>query len=219
MTEKIIYTLDWFSNNIQRWSKILKKYKNKETHVLIDGIYEGRAVIWLFDNILTHPKCTVTCVQNFTGNKVNLKTWAPLKPAQSTLSIFKKNLEIKNLTDKVHIYDGEPVDMLRNNDLIKQNYDIIYIDANRHSKHVLEDSVLAYPMLKPGGYLIFDDYTSNREHDNACPKQAIDAFMDIYASEIKVKELNWQAVLEKRIKPLKVKNCASEYYENDKSNI
>lgn len=211
MTEPV-YELDWFSNNIQRWARILKKYKDIETHVLIDGIYEGRAVIWLFDNILTHPKCTVTCVQNFKGNKVNPKTWTLLKPPQSTLSVFKKNLEIKNLTKKVHIYDGDPVDTLRHPEVMKKQFDIIYIDANRHSRHVLEDGVLAYPMLKPGGFMIFDDYTSNREHDNSCPKQAIDAFMDLYASEIKVKEISWQVVIEKRLKPLKLRRCFSEYY-------
>ena len=205
-----VYMLDWFSNNIPRWQKHLIKYKDREVHILLVGIYEGRAVLWLFENILTNPKSTITCVQNFTGNMVDSKTWMPLKPPKSTLERFKKN--ISKYSKRVKILNGDPVDMLRTPVVMKQKFDMIYIDANRHSRHVLEDGVLAYPMLKPGGYQIFDDYTSNREHDGACPKQAIDAFMDLYASEIKVKEISWQVILEKRQVLLKVKRCNSEYY-------
>ena len=39
-----------------------------------------------------------------------------------------------------------------------ETYDIIYIDGSHATSDVLEDAVLSYRLLKPGGLLIFDDY-------------------------------------------------------------
>lgn len=210
--KELIFTVDWFSNVLPLWTKTLSKYKNNEVHVLLVGIYEGRSLIWLFENILTHPGCTVTVVNDFTNNKVNVKTLRKLRPAQSTLSTLKHNIETLNIKEKVDIYDGVIIDMLRKPEIMNKSYDIVYVGGGLHSKHILQNGVLSFPMLKPGGLQIYDNYTSNREHDSACPKQAVDAFMDIYASEIKVKKISWNVVIEKRKTPLKVRNCNSEYY-------
>lgn len=39
-----------------------------------------------------------------------------------------------------------------------ESFDLIYIDGNHDPHYVLEDAVMSFRKLKPGGYLVFDDY-------------------------------------------------------------
>jgi hypothetical protein len=52
------------------------------------------------------------------------------------------------------------------------------------AKDVLVDAVLAWDLLKPGGYIIFDDYNCygprSRLVPNFTPKIAVDAFVKIF---------------------------------------
>jgi hypothetical protein len=76
----------------------------------------------------------------------------------------------------------------------------------------MEDAVLAFAVLKPGGIMILDDYTDNKEHDNNCPKPAINAFLAAYANEVQVLHAGWQVILKRRRAPLRKKLCFSEYF-------
>lgn len=195
MHNKYTFTKDWFTNNIPLWNNELTKYNTRPTKFLEVGSYEGRSAVWALENILSHPKSKIFCVDTF---------------EHGTYKTFKHNTQY--FTDKVTILKGKSRDMLKDPRILKEAFDIIYIDADRHSQNVLEDGVLCFALLKPGGLMIFDDYTSNKEHDNRCPKQAIDAFMDIYATDIRVLHTRWQVIIQKRVKPLPRKPCKSEFY-------
>jgi predicted O-methyltransferase YrrM len=189
------FTEDWFSNNIHTWKKYLSHYKNKPLNFLEIGTFEGRAAIWLLQNILTNPKSKLYVVD----------VW--IDPA--IYARFIKNIE--PYKEKVVIMRGLSRDMLRQ--LKTPIFDFIYIDANRHSKNVLEDAVLSYPLLKSGAMMIFDDYTNNKEHDINCPKPGIDAFLNMYIQELKVLQTQWQVIVVKRAKHLPRKLCFSEFYK------
>ena len=96
-----------------------------------------------------------------------------------------------------------------------KKFDMIYLDMGAGSKEVLEAAVLAFPLLKGRGMLIFDDYTTDKYHANSCPKPGIDAFLGAYAQDVKVVHATWQLVCLKRTKPLKRVACKSEYYHED----
>jgi len=189
------FTEDWFSNNIPTWEKYLSHYKNKPLNFLEIGSFEGRSAIWLLENILKHPKSKLYVVDVWIDTTIYNR--------------FIKNIE--PYKEKVVIMRGLSRDMLRQ--LKQPIFDFIYIDANRHSKNVLEDAVLSYPLLKPGAMMIFDDYTNNKEHDINCPKPGIDAFLNMYIQELKVLKTQWQVVVVKRKTHLPRKLCFSEFYK------
>jgi len=58
-------------------------------------------------------------------------------------------------------------------------YDIIYIDGNHESFAVLEDGVNSFRKLKPGGWIIFDDY-----YFSSSTKLGIDSFIQCYSFKI-----------------------------------
>jgi SAM-dependent methyltransferase len=59
-----------------------------------------------------------------------------------------------------------------------ESFDLIYIDGNHETHYVLEDAVLAFRKLKPGGWMVFDDY----EGPDVPP--GVDAFLAGYRKVI-----------------------------------
>jgi predicted O-methyltransferase YrrM len=67
-------------------------------------------------------------------------------------------------------------------------FDFIYIDGSHLSRDVLTDLVLAFPLLKPGGLLVADDYLWAQTQDNPlhAPKTGIDAFVNVFSPKVAV---------------------------------
>ena len=70
-------------------------------------------------------------------------------------------------------------------------YDLIYVDASHRSKDVLVDAILAWPLLRDGGIMIFDDYTWTANHAPLncileSPKLGVDSFLACHADELTV---------------------------------
>lgn len=193
------FTKDWFTNNIPLWEKQLMHLKGKPLTFLEIGTFEGRSALWLLENILTHKDSRLYCVDSWKDATVYKR--------------FMKN--IAPYEDKVAVLRGMSSVMLRG--IKKEMFDFVYIDASKHSQNVLEEAVMSFPLVKPGGLIVFDDYTHNKEHDINCPRPGIDAFMNVYATEIKVLVTRWQVIAQKRRVPLKRRYCFSEFYREPAS--
>lgn len=189
------FTEDWFSQNIPIWDAHLTKLKNKPIKVLEIGSFEGRSAVWILNNL---QKSELYCVDLWRNN--------------NTYKRFLNN--IHPWKDRVHVLRGYSRDMVRS---LKVSFDFVYIDANRHSQNVLEDAVLSFPLIKPNGIIIFDDYTHNKEHDANCPKPGIDAFLNLYADQIVVLFSKWQVIVRKRVNKIPRKPCYSEFWTEPKT--
>jgi hypothetical protein len=63
---------------------------------------------------------------------------------------------------------------------------------------VLSDACLTWPLLKPGAFLIFDDYLWGNPRDALHrPKLAIDTFINIYAEELSLFHIGNQLTVRK----------------------
>ena len=202
------FTHDWFSNNIPRWTKhILRARSLKGQHIeaLELGCFEGRSAVWLLQNVLSHPKAHITCIDNFS----KIKGIKKQPTVGETKNRFLSNT--KQFGSKVTLIEMDTRDALKSQQVLSKSFDFIYIDAGRHSKNVLEDAILAFPLLKVGGYIVFDDYTSNEKHDYTCPKKGIDAFLDIFSDELHVRNSSWQVIAKKKKPSRSTRNgCKSE---------
>lgn len=187
-----MFTVDWFSNNIPRWERHVKPRfatGGKKMKALVIGCHEGRAPLWILDNI---PKSNVVCVDDFD---------------KSILGRLKKN--IQPYGDRARYLDMRFRDALI--ELRDEVFDFIFI-ASIDGMVVLESMVMAFPLLKAQGLMIIDNYTHSKEHLPNCPRMGVDSFMNLYARHVKALEYSWQAIFLKRSKPLKVPRCKSEYY-------
>lgn len=77
-------------------------------------------------------------------------------------------------------------------------FDVVLVDASHQAHDVMSDAVLAFPLLKEGGVMIFDDYQWDKlVHAYDRPKIAIDAFVAIMQPHVRLLKKGWQVLLEK----------------------
>jgi predicted O-methyltransferase YrrM len=174
-----IFTTDWFSGNIPIWSELLKHFKDVPTTALEVGSYQGRSGSWLLENILTHPDSTLTCVDTFEGSVEHNE-----EQKKGIYELFSHNME--RFSSKLRVHRGSSSDVLRAFPRA-ETYDLIYIDGDHRAETVIEDAILAFPLLRKGGIMIFDDYRFPGGDDHwDRPTIAIDAFVTIYKKSVEV---------------------------------
>jgi predicted O-methyltransferase YrrM len=187
-----IFTVDWFSYNIQIWTHYLNSFKDRPNLRFLEiGSFQGRSTVWLLENILTNDSSIITCIDTFEGSIEHTLHFQ--NDIKNLFDIFSHN--ISKFKNKVNIIKNKSQDALKK---INEQYDFIYVDGDHKASSVIEDAILSFPLLKKGGIMIFDDYLwfqMKKFIDN--PKVAIDAFLEIYADKIIILYKNHQVIIEK----------------------
>lgn len=194
---KYQFSKDMFDDRIPVWSRVLGPFKGRaDLGYLEVGVFEGKSVVWMLENILTDPSSHVTAVDIFPGE---------LK------STFLRNVELAGRTEAATAIEGLSSVELRK--LPLQDYDIIYIDGSHTADDVLADAVLAWGLLKPGGVMIFDDFLwVGRGGGKLLPEElrpalGVSSFIAAYRNEIEVLENGYQVLLRRVENP-----CRSKHY-------
>lgn len=187
------YTFDWFSRNIPLWQATLGHLAGQPGLRFLEiGTFEGRATIWLLTNILTHETATMECIECFEG------VWEWESQVVDMAEVerrFEHNIRVAGVEHKVLKIRGSSREVLRTRPT--SAYDMIYIDGSHVAADVLEDAVLSFTSLKPGGILIFDDYGLARDHERNVPRIAIDAFLTVYLDRYQLLHQDYQVILKK----------------------
>ena len=82
----------------------------------------------------------------------------------------------------------------------QEHFNVIYIDGCHEPAAVLSDACQAWTLLKTGGILIFDDYewhVVTQRPARTCPQPAIDAFVEIFGTQLIVLDLGYQCIVQK----------------------
>jgi predicted O-methyltransferase YrrM len=176
--ERFSFTTDWFCGNEKHFSRYLTHLVDTPCRILEIGCYEGRATVWLLENIATHPGATIKCID----------------VAEHTS--FQRNILAARMPEKVRLETGLSRDLLRL--CPADTFDFIYVDGGHGTIEVLEDAVLSFRLLKRNGIMAFDDYRWNdRASPDGTPKPAIRAFLSIYKRKITVLMKNYQVWIRK----------------------
>jgi predicted O-methyltransferase YrrM len=161
----------------------LSSKRMEEIHCLQVGAYKGDASAWLMENILFHPKSTLTDVDTWGGsNEVahDALNWNEVEQAydaQTSSYVESGRLLKKKMTSDAFFALKDP----------KTLYDFIYIDGDHEAVPVLKDGMNAVEALKVGGILAFDDYQWDAGKGPAYrPRPAVDAIMLCYSNRFKV---------------------------------
>jgi predicted O-methyltransferase YrrM len=141
-------------------------------HFLQLGAYTGDASVWLCKNILTGDQSRLLDVDTWEGSD---------EEAHKSM----------DFDDVLRVYDqkttGMPINFFRKTTLDFlvsaltrkiSKFDFVYIDADHTTVGVLVDAELAWPLLKSGGIMAFDDYTWG--HDSGDPRLAPQVGIDLF---------------------------------------
>lgn len=186
------FTTDWFTKQQPDFELQLRGLKGKEIQCLEIGSFEGRSALWLLENIVTHPLSRLTCMDTWGGSEEYAMMDISMNGKRK---LFEDN--IKDHKDRVIIKQGMSQILLRSMDVNKK-LDFIYIDGSHTAYDVLEDIILSWRLLKPGGIMAMDDYEwtilNNTRHE---PKMAIDSFLFIWEGQYELLVKNWMVWVKK----------------------
>jgi hypothetical protein len=178
------FSTDVFTWNIPIWEKALAPFRGKPgLRYLEVGVFEGGSVLWMLQNVLTDPGASATVIDVFEGD---------LKRR------FLANLKKSGDERKVTVIGGYSQVELRRQPL--DGFDVVYIDGSHSADDVLEDAVLSWRLLKPGGLLIFDDYAwrPGSPHPSDWPGPGIQIFYTLYGRRFDVVHNGYQLILRRR---------------------
>jgi predicted O-methyltransferase YrrM len=204
------FTKDWFQWAPQVWEQLipLLPERAEEGRCFLEiGSFEGRSMVWIAENMMQDGD-SIDCVDTWEGGEEHGE-----ENMSEVEKRFKHNAQL--VMDKypsgqggtmrpVFAQKGPSVQALGwwlYEDLKegKPNYDFIYIDGSHIAKDVLTDACMAWPLLKPKGLMVFDDYMWGNPRDILHrPKPAIDAFCNLFAEEAEIVHVGYQLVVRKK---------------------
>lgn len=178
------FTSDWVSQHLDSWRRATAHLQERrDVQILEIGAWEGRSTI-AFLNLL--PTSSVTTID---------KTWND--EARERLRRFDRNLA--PFGERITRIDGNSyVEVLPSLLRAGRSFDLIYIDGDHHREGVVADTILAWPMLRQGGVLIWDDYLLDLHlPSEERPRDAIDWSLRTFAGQYTIAEKNRQLIVVK----------------------
>lgn len=204
------FTKDWFHWAPDVWQHLIPMLPERKKFLEI-GSFEGRSMAWIVDNMLGDDADTasVVCIDTWEGGEEHgAEDMAAVfdrfghnrRVAQDRYWARTKNENAQFVVETVkgrstHVLPH----ILTNWKGAEGSYDFIYIDGSHIAKDVLTDACMAWPLLKPGGIMAFDDYLWGDARDILHrPKLAVDAFSSIFAEELEVIHTGYQFIIRKK---------------------
>jgi len=190
---KYRFSYDWVSPHTKEWARDLQHLQGKpNVRALEIGCFEGQSACWFLDNVLTHPTSRLTCVDPFAVPMATIL----LRFFEAR---FDENIAASGSGDRVTKLIGPSQVVVRT--LQPSQFDFIYVDGSHKVGDVLQDAVLAWTALRPGGVVMFDDYALVDDVSEGlmarAPGRALDAFMSILGGSATLLRRDWQLVLRK----------------------
>ena len=191
------FTKDWFGWAPPVWEQLIPMLSGEagKRNFLEIGSFEGRSTVWTMENMMQKGDY-IYCIDTWEGGEEH-----GAEDMQAVFERFKANTAIAK--DKAKVVRGFAIDTstveLASKIQDGLQYDFIYIDGSHIAKDVLTDACMAWPLLKPKGIMVFDDYVWGDPRDILHrPKAAIDAFTNIFAEEVEVIHVGYQLVVRKK---------------------
>lgn len=160
--------MSWFARVRRQFERRAKEFAGKPIVYVEIGVHRGDSAAWIARNILTHPKSKGFGIDPYTDHPDSQQwkaeaqdhlaatgvnwTWLPL-PSQQALSRWEYG----------------PIDLL-------------YIDGKHQACNVLVDFCLAWPWLRVGSGVIFDDYAIGLRKPFPHVPEAVRAIEDCFCT-------------------------------------
>ena|ERR1700687_2547279 len=167
-------TTNWASEHYHLWATILEPWLEQPIRILEIGSWEGRSALF-FLNYLRHS--SITCVDTFAGSTEH-RSW-PRELQDTQLSGIERRFDnnLAPFADRVEKRKEESLVALGKLGIERRRFDLVYVDGSHIATDVYRDGVLAWPLVVPGGILIFDDYQRKQGPERDWPAIGIDALL------------------------------------------
>jgi predicted O-methyltransferase YrrM len=223
MADEYKFTKDWFNWAPPVWEQLAPLLPESGRSFLEIGSFEGRSAVWVIENMM-NPGDWIDCVDTWKGGEEHDKETMQEAEQRFDYNIhlalggpeYKRRSHHERYASagrdkenkRVYKYKSTSVEFLGRKLAFQSEcfkpeylpmYDFIYIDGSHVAKDVLTDACMAWPLLKPKGLVVFDDYMWGDPRDILHrPKPAIDAFCNLFAEEAEIVHVGYQLVVRKK---------------------
>jgi predicted O-methyltransferase YrrM len=171
------FTADWTTQHFPNWAEAFAPYRSRVTRILEIGSWEGRSALFFLNYF---PHASLTCIDTWDGGAEHQGNWA-VRARESELRFDSNLARFTSRLEKIKALSALALGELG---IAGRRFDIVYVDGSHRATDVYVDGSLAWPMVVPGGLLLFDDYGWNIMPDeHARPKLGIDAFLAACAGQ------------------------------------
>ncbi|EDQ92519.1 uncharacterized protein MONBRDRAFT_35580 [Monosiga brevicollis MX1] len=180
--------------------------------VLELGSWEGLSMsMWLKELVSMHPESCLVCIDHFDDMQTEAGQLRRQRLHANTRCLTQHykirvvpRFTLPALMDALHDFNGWHGD----GPAIDEGFDLVYVDADHAAHSTLLDALLAWRLLRKGGYLLFDDYEwptrspkdphnpPSQEHPDH-PKAGIEAFLALSEHELEVVSRGYQVLVRK----------------------
>jgi predicted O-methyltransferase YrrM len=190
---------DWFGpGHLQNWEPLLSMHAGKKLPLrrckccpmrpepgpdaqpvaaLELGSWEGNSTAWIASHMCWHKDSVLVAVDDWSwanqfseDEETKARRIADLAQVEQR---FDANIlaasEAEGGCGKVIKRKGNTQTVLPELQKEDLRFDFCYIDASHAPEDVLRDAVLAWPLVKSGGIIIFDDYGKHDYESETCP--------------------------------------------------
>jgi hypothetical protein len=185
---------DWsshFQTTCRRY--LVPEFVGRPVRMLEIGVFEGRAMAWAFENFLQHPQSSyLGCdVWNWPGFTTDQETWQQVESSAKLNAIAVgdgRAILIKgSVRDAVATDDG--------------SFDFVYVDGDHTEESCLNDSLTAFDVLRPGGYILWDDVGTEADRPWPGVQAGLDRFWSRFGGRLDVIHRGYQLLARKREEP------------------
>jgi len=172
------FTKKWFRDRNQgTFSEYVHpKFEGLPITYLEIGVFEGMSMCWMIQHILTHPDSKAVGVDPWLGmkklnseemEKVQGRAFHNVATKLSSRQIASVRESHKLVSSKCSLFRLDSDEFLTHSEhyagITKESVDIIMIDGNHSAPFVANDAIKAFPLLKPEGWLLFDDVENDHK--------------------------------------------------------
>jgi predicted O-methyltransferase YrrM len=161
------------------------------------GSWEGRSALFFLNFF---RRSTITCIDTFAGGEEHRanRDWAAELP--NVENRFDHNLA--QFGPRVEKLKGWSKDGLRLLAEQRRRFDLAYVDGGHTYDDIMADSIGVWPLVDPGGVIIWDDYRRSVELPaEQRPQAAIDTFLSGHVGGYRQLAVGYQLIVEKAPAP------------------
>ena len=187
------FATDWTSWHFPNWETWLAPYRAHAARVLEIGSWEGRSALFFLNYL---PRARLVCIDTFEGGQEHRAA----EDAEAFLPQVEKTFDANTsaFADRIAKIKARSADGLALLGLASRRFDLAYIDGSHRAADVYSDGILTWPLIEPGGLVIFDDYELELTPDpldNA--KHGIDSFLEVLKGQYRILHRGYQVAVVK----------------------
>jgi hypothetical protein len=147
----------WFNKVRREFCPLAQRFSGKPSVYVEIGTWAGATCEWVARNVLTHPESLGFGIDPYPSDRRKYDVDEIKQRAANRVSFLGDRWKWHYLPS----WHGLPQVVCH---LMAQDrcIDLLYIDGDHDAHAVVQDFALAWPVLRPGSVVIFDDHSINR---------------------------------------------------------